>query len=91
MVRHLIYIYKVPDSPKRVGYVYSSTEPIRSKNIPKILMRLCLGYPLAIHRITTEEMSTDSIVAKDAFFDHIEFCKTPEDFKARLEALVASR
>lgn len=73
MIRHLIYIYKIPMSTRRIGFVYSSVRPIHSKDLPDKLTYLLDNFEVAIHRITTHERSFDSIFKKDAFFDNIEF------------------
>ena len=88
MVRHLIYIYKVPKSSKRIGYVFSSNTPIYHKDLPETLLDIIGRYELSIHRITTDEHSIESIIDKDPFFDKIEFYLDIESFSNELEELV---
>ncbi|QTJ33066.1 hypothetical protein B8A39_09415 [Dolosigranulum pigrum] len=90
MVRHLIYIYKVPESTRRIGFVYSSNEPIYHRDLPEKLIELLERFELSIHRITTDEISIDSIVTKDAFFDDIEFYTDLDLFSITLKKAVAS-
>lgn len=90
MVRHLIYIYKVPESTRRIGFVYSSNEPIYHRDLPEKLLQLTERFELSIHRITTDESSIDSIVTKDSFFDDIEFYADLELFTTILEEAVSA-
>lgn len=90
MVRHLIYIYKVPESTRRIGFVYSSNEPIYHRDLPEKLLELSERFELSIHRITTDESSIGSIVTKDAFFDDIEFYTDLELFSTTLKEAVSA-
>lgn len=91
MIRHLIYIYKIPMSPRRIGFVYYSDGPICSKDLPDKLPLLLNEFEVAIHRITTDEHSIDSIIAKDAFFDNIEFHRDLDGFITTLKEVAASK
>lgn len=91
MIRHLIYIYKIPMSTRRIGFVYSSDGPIHSKDLPDKLPELLDTFEVAIHRITTDECSIDSIVKKDAFFDNIEFYTDLDGFITTLKEVAVSK
>lgn len=91
MIRHLIYIYKTPMSPRRIGFVYSSNGPIYSKDLPDKLPLLLDKFEVAIHRITTDDHSIDSIVKKDAFFDNIEFHTDLDGFMTTLKEVASSK
>lgn len=91
MFRHLIYIYKVSKRPRRIGFVYSTDKPIRRKDLPEKIFELSERFELAIHRFATDEISIDSIVAKDAFFDNIEFYTDVELFSIALKEVVSTK
>lgn len=91
MIRHLIYIYMIPVSKRRIGFVYSSDDPIHSKDLPDKLTLLLDNFEVAIHRITTNERSIDSIVEKDAFFDNIDFYTDLDGFITILKEVAASK
>lgn len=90
-VRHFIYIYKVPKRPRRIGFVYSSKEPIKRKDLPEKIFELSEKFELAIHRFTTDELSIDSIATKEAFFDNIEFYTDVELFSTTLKEAVLTK
>ena len=84
MVRHLIYIYKVPESTRRIGFFYSSDQPIYHEDLPTSLIDLTEKFELTIHHFTTDDFSIESIVQKDSFFDGIEFFTNLDAFSNNL-------
>lgn len=89
MFRHLIYIYKDPDSTKRIGYVYSPSKSIRHKDIPKRLSQLLKTYKLSIHRITTDASDLKSITEKEKYFENIHFYHDLSEFADVLKEMVS--
>lgn len=88
IVRQLIYIYKSPNSAKRIGFIYSSSEPNYPENLPDTITDLITEYDLSIHHIKTKERSIDSIIEADPFFDEIDFFHDAKLFSKELKKLV---
>lgn len=84
MFRHLVYLYKVPRQPQRIGFVLSSREPFSQTSIPEQLLTLSETYELSIHRITTSKASIRSIIEKDPFFDSVTYYEDLNSFSTAL-------
>ncbi|AMB99903.1 hypothetical protein AWM75_07940 [Aerococcus urinaehominis] len=89
MARHMIFIYKVPTSSQRLVFVYSSNQLIYPDDLPEKLDDIIEKYELAIHYLTTDDLTIASIKDKDPFFEGIEFYTDLGLFIDKLDGLIS--
>lgn len=87
MVKHLMYIYKVPNSARRLGFVHSSDSSIKFEDLSEKLLELTKNYDVSIHSLSTESYTIESIQNKDPFFSDIEFYTDLDKFIVQLESI----